>query len=296
MPTERKPIDFFAMALMVVLCMSWGFQQVTIKLAAEGVSLVMQAGLRSLIATLMILVWARLRGIALFDRDQTLASGVLAGTLFAVEFLFLYLGLAYTTASRMIVFLYLAPCLTAIGLHLMAPGEQLRTRQWAGVALAFFGLFLGFAEGFGSAGGTLLGDAFGVIAAVLWAATTVVVRASRLARVSATKTLFYQIAISALMLPIVSVLIGEPGITALTPRVMLSLAYQGVVVAFVSYLVWFWLLTRYLAARLTVFAFLTPFFGVGFGVAVLNETVSPTFISSAFLVGAGIFLVNLGRY
>ncbi len=293
MPPERKPADALAVSMMIVLCMCWGFNQITIKVAAAGISPIMQAGLRSIIATALLLAWAQLRRIPLFRRDGTLKSGMVAGALFAAEFVFIYAGLAYTAASRMVVFIYLAPCLTALGLQWFVPGERLNAGQWTGVMLAFLGVALAFADGFSTdQGSTLIGDAFGVIAAALWAATTVVIRSTRLTSASATKTLFYQLGISALVLPLASLAAGEPGIIALTPKVVASLAYQSVIVAFASYLAWFWLLTRYLAGRLAVFSFLTPLFGVAFGVVLLSEPLSAAFLAAALLVGAGIALVN----
>ncbi len=293
MAAARKPADALAVAMMIVLCMCWGFNQITIKVAAAGISPIMQAGLRSIIAAVLLYAWARLRGIPLFRRDGTLKGGIAAGALFAAEFVFIYAGLAYTTASRMVVFIYLAPCFTALGLQWFVPGERLNAGQWTGVVLAFLGVALAFADGFSmAAGSTLIGDAFGVIAALLWAATTVLIRATRLSSASATKTLFYQLGISALTLPLASLVAGEPGIVALTPKVVASLAYQSVIVAFASYLAWFWLLTRYLAGRLAVFSFLTPLFGVFFGVILLAEPVSAAFLAAALLVGGGIVLVN----
>ena len=294
MPDHRHPLDAFAVGSMIVLSMLWGFQQVAIKLAAHGISLVMQGALRSAIATLLLLVWAHSRRIPLWSRDGTLVPGLFAGVAFAAEFALIYAGLAYTTAARMVVFLYLAPCLTALGLSLFVPGERLRAVQWAGVLLAFGGLVVAFADGFAhTTRPTLVGDLFGALAALLWAATTVLIRATRLARISATKVLFYQLGISALVLPVVSRALGEPGIIAWTPAAVASLAYQSVIVAFASYLTWFWLLTRYLAGRLAVFSFLAPLFGVAFGWAVLHDPVSAAFLGAAGMVGAGIALVNL---
>ncbi len=293
MTTDRKALDALAFSLMTLLCASWGFQQVTIKLAASDISLVMQAGLRSVAATVLLLLWARLRGIALFERDGTLWAGLAAGVMFAAEFVLIYAGLAYTTASRMIVFIYTAPCLTALMLPLFVKSEGLSARQGVGVLLAFGGIVAAFAEGFvASRGETLTGDLAGLAAAVLWAATIVLIRATRLAGTSATKTLFYQLAVSSL-LPVVSIAIGEPGIVRWTPLAVAVMAYQGVLVAFASYLVWFWLLTKYYAARLSVFTFLTPLLGVAFGVAVLGERVTAAFLAAALLVVAGIVLVNL---
>src|SRR5450759_858185 len=151
--------------MMVVLCMCWGFQQITIKIAAAGISPIMQAGLRSIIAAALLLAWAQLRRIPLFGSDGTIKAGLAAGALFTGEFVFIYVGLAHTTASRMVVFIYLAPCFTALGLQWFVPGERLNASQWTGVVLAFMGVALAFADGFSTASGSnLTGDAFGVIA------------------------------------------------------------------------------------------------------------------------------------
>ena len=290
---QRKPLDAQAFSLMVLLTALWGFQQVAIKLTAPDVSLVMQAALRTLLAAALLLAWARWRAIPLFSRDGTLAAGIGAGLLFGGEFVFIYAGLEHTAASRMVVFIYLAPIVTALGVHWWVPGEHLVRTQWVGVALAFGGVALAFGDGFSAArGATLLGDVCGVVAAVLWGATTVLIRTTSLSRATAAKTLFYQLAVAVPLLFGASLLLGEPGVVALTPFALASLAYQGAIVAFASYLAWFWLLTRYLAGRLAVFSFMTPLFGVLAGVAVLGERLTPTFAAAALLVGAGIVLVN----
>jgi drug/metabolite transporter (DMT)-like permease len=295
MSQERRALDATAVTVMVLLTALWGFQQVTIKLIALDVSLVMQAAIRSIVATLLLIVWAATHRIALFSRDGTLVAGIAAGLLFAFEFVLIYGGLAHTNASRMSVFVYLAPPLTALGLHFFVRGERLGLVQWSGVAVAFGGLVLAFSEGLHSGLNTWKGDLCGLVAAFLWAATTVLIRASSLARATATKTLFYQLGVSALILPIASLMLGEHGVRAVNGLVVASLAYQGVIVAFASYLAWFWLLTRYLAARLSVLSFLTPLFGMASGVVFLSEPLSARFAFAALLIAGGIALVNLRR-
>ena len=295
MSQERSALDASAISMMVLLTALWGFQQVTIKLIAADVSLVMQAAIRSIVATALVLLWSFFKKHNLFERDATLTAGIAAGLLFAFEFVFIYAGLGHTNASRMSVFVYLAPPLTALGLHCFIAGERLGALQWGGVLVAFAGLVLAFSEGFFSGMNTWVGDLCGLVAAVFWASTTVLIRATGLARTSATKTLFYQLAVSAVVLPISSLILGEKGVSAVTPLVIASLAYQAVIVAFASYLAWFWLLTRYLAARLSVLSFLTPLFGMLFGVVFLSEPLSAHFAFAALLIAAGIALVNLRR-
>jgi drug/metabolite transporter (DMT)-like permease len=292
---ERSALDATAISVMVLLTALWGFQQVTIKWIAADVSFVMQAALRSIVAVTLLLGWSFLTRQRLFERDRTLVAGLAAGLLFAFEFVFIYGGLGHTNASRMSVFVYLAPPLTALGLHFFVAGERLGALQWIGVLVAFAGLVIAFSDGLSSATPTWIGDLCGLVAAVLWASTTVLIRATALARASASKTLFYQLAVSAFVLPIASVLLGEKGVSSITSLVILSLAYQGVIVAFASYLAWFWLLTRYLAARLAVLSFLTPLFGMLSGVVFLSEPLSARFAFAAALIAAGIALVNLRR-
>jgi drug/metabolite transporter (DMT)-like permease len=304
--TDRIAPGPAAFAIMVVLCAIWGLQQVAIKLTLAGISPVLQVGLRSAVAAVLVFGWARWRGIALFPADASLRPGLLAGTLFALEFVCIYAGLEYTNASRMVVFLYTAPCFTVLGLHWFVRGERIGLRHGLGVALAFGGIVLAFSEGLwrtptGIPSGhatadfaaTWIGDLLGVLAAILWAATTVVIRATGLARIEAARVLLYQLAVSAVIVLPVSFLMGEPGITAPTPTVLLGFAYQAVIVAFASYLAWFWLLTKFLASRLMVFSFLTPLFGVAFGVLLLDERMSAQFGFAALLVVAGIMLVNV---
>ena len=298
--STRRTLDSFAILLMIGLCAIWGLQQVAIKSTNAALPPVFQAGLRSAIAAVLVWGWARSRGTPLFRDDGTLGAGLLAGVLFAGEFVCIFLGLTLTSASRMAVFLYTAPCFTTLGLHWFVAGERMRRTQWLGILVAFAGIALAFADGFlhghGAQGSTLkgvAGDALGVLGGITWAATTVVVRATRLACTSASKTLFYQLTVSAVVLLALALGLGQARVETVTPLAVMSLAYQAVIVAFVSYLLWFWLLTRYIASRRSVFSFLTPLFGVTFGVLLLGESFSLRFLMAAALVLTGIALVNL---
>jgi drug/metabolite transporter (DMT)-like permease len=293
MNAERKALDVTAVSVMVLLCLVWAVGHVAAKFTGQGISLVFQAGVRSVIATGLLLAWVHFRKIPLWERDRTFWPGICAGLLFAAEFVFIFAGLSMTDASRMVVFVYLAPCMTALGLHFYIPQERLNAKQWAGILLAFTGVAVAFGDAFTSGRSTLLGDFFGLLGAALWAATTVLVRATRLASASAPKTLFYQVAVSGPVLLAASWMLGEPGVIYLTPLIIAAFAYQCVVVAFASFLTWFWLLRHYLAARISVLTFLTPLFGMLAGVLLLDEPLTASFAAAAILVGAGIYLVNL---
>ncbi len=297
MSAQRRALDAPVVSLMVLLCALWGLQQVAIKLAAPSMGTVLQTGLRSLTAAVLVGALMLIRRTPFSLRDGTLWPGIAAGVLFAAEFLCVAVGLNFTTASRTVVFLYTAPIFTVLGLHWLVPGERLRLLQWSGILLAFIGIGIAFATGCNTtalhAADTAFGDLLGVAAAMLWSATTLLIRGSALSEAAPSKTLLYQLAVStALVLPIAA-FTGEFSTVSMNAVAWESLLFQSVIVSFASYLAWFWILRRYLASRVSVFSFLTPLFGVGFGILLLHDVVALRFAIGAALVLGGIVLVNI---
>jgi drug/metabolite transporter (DMT)-like permease len=289
-------LDARAMVAVVGCCAAWGVNQVAIKIANAGIPPILQAGLRSLLAGLLVLAWAKARGLKLFERDRTLWPGIGIGLLFGAEFAVLYLGLSLTTASRGVVLLYLAPFVVAFGAHYFIPGDRLTLAKLAGLTAALGGLAVAMGEGFAAPGQpTLAGDFLSLLAAVLWGATTVLVRTTALRSATPEKMLLYQLGISGIVLPPLSYLAGEPGITDLSVPVLLAFIYTVTVVAFISYIAWFWLVRNYPPTRVSAFTFLSPVFGVVAGNLMLGEAFTPSLAAALVLIAFGIYLVNRPR-
>lgn len=300
MPPRKTHLDSTAIAILLACCLFWGFQQVLVKATIPDVPPVLQAFLRFAGATVILWLWCCWRGIKVFVRDESLWPGLIAGALFAAEFACLFIGLEYTSASRLTVFVYTSPLWVAALLPLFVKAERLRRMQWLGVACAFVAVVFALSEGF-FAGGRLsgpgasqvwLGDSLAVVAGMLWGLTTVVIRSSALSQVSAERLLFYQVAVSAVTLPFVSLALGEAWSFQYNALAWGSLALQTVVGAFASYLAWMWLLGRYPATQVSVFVFLTPMFALLFGAWWLRETITPTLVFALAFVAVGIVLVN----
>ena len=244
---------------------------------------------------MLVYAWARARGIALFTRDGSLRGGLFAGALFAVEFGCIFLGLQFTTASRMAVFIYISPFVVALGMPFIAKSERLGPLQLAGLLLAFAGVAWAFSEGFtrpAAGAQQWLGDALGVAAGVLWGATTLAIRGSKLSSASAEKTLLYQLAVSGAMLTIAALASGAKLPATLSALAWGSLAFQVVIVTAFSYLLWFWLIGHYPATRLASFTLLTPVFGLVLGALLLGEPITTRLVIALIAVAAGIVLVN----
>lgn len=286
-------LDRFAMLLLVGLCAIWGMNQVVMKVGMQGVSPVMQAGIRAGGAAVLVAGWVWLRRIPLFERDGTLWTGILSGLLFGGEFLLIFFGLAHTTASRGGIFLYLAPFVVAIGAHFLVKDEPLTGGKLAGLLAAFAGVVLAIGDDNAALPPDhLIGDLLCIGAAVMWGATTLLVRATGLRRIAPEKTLLYQLVGSAAISLPLSFLLGEPGVFAPTPVVLGSLVFQVIVVVAISYLAWFWLVKHYPAGELSAFTFLTPVFGLLFGAWMLGEPVGLRLIGALLLVAFGIVLVT----
>ncbi|MFL6799077.1 MAG: DMT family transporter [Xanthobacteraceae bacterium] len=288
-----RPLDPAAATLAVVLCLSWGLNQVAIKLALPELPPLTQAAFRSTVGALIVLIWARTRGVVLMGADGTLVPGVAAGLLFGLEFMLIFRGLMWTDASRASLFIYTAPFFVVIGSRWFIPGDRFGRSQWLGLALSFTGIAVAFGmPAAQSDTRALLGDLMLVAAGAAWGATTLVVKGSRLAQTSYEKTLFYQLIVSAPLLAVAAQLSGERVMTPPSALAIASLLYQTVWVVGITYLAWFALILRYSASRLSVFTFLTPLFGVAAGNFVLGEPVSTAFVLAAVLVVAGLALVN----
>lgn len=293
MTTRKTHLDTLSISLLLACCLFWGFQQVLVKATLAEVPPVFQASIRFAGATLLLWLWCAWRGIKLFAGDGTLGAGLLAGGLFAIEFACLYVGLQYTSASRLTVFLYTSPFWVAMLLPLWVASEKLRSLQWVGLACAFAAVVFALREGFSAgAASTWSGDLLALAAGMFWGLTTVVIRASSLARVSAEKLLFYQVAVSTAALPFLSLALGEQWVWTFSPFAITSLLLQTVVGAFASYLAWMWMLGRYPATKISVFVFLTPLFALLFGALWLKEAVTPSLLAALVLVAVGIVLVN----
>jgi drug/metabolite transporter (DMT)-like permease len=292
---QRERLDALAVLVTVALTASWGFQQVVIKVTNNAVSPMFQSGLRCAGALVLLLIWCRIRGIKLFERDGTLVPGLIVGFLFALEFVFIYWALVFTDVARSILFLYTSPFVVAIGAHFLLPNERMGAAQVIGLLSAFGGLVLALRDSLSVPSSTaLIGDLMMLVAAILWAVTTLVIKKTSLIRIHSAKTLAYQLAFTALTIPL-ALLAGESGITRFDGLVAASLLYQIVIVAFLSYLAWFAMMRTYPASTLSVFTFLSPLFAMLSGAYFLNERVSALLWVALALVAFGIWLVNRPR-
>ncbi len=290
--SAERSLSAGAVAMMLMLCLSWGFNQIAVKLVLPDVPPMLQATIRSAGALPVLLLIAWLRGVKLFQRDNTLIPGLFAGLMFGFEFVLIYRGLMWTTALRAVVFLYTAPFFVALGSYQFL-GERLRASQWGGLALSFAGVAVAIGVPQADVDAkVLLGDLLIVGGGALWAATTLLVKATSLLKAEPEKALGYQVAVSIPILAVAAWISGETLTHVPGPLALSLLAYQAFWVVGLTFLIWFSLVKTYSASKLSAFTFITPLFGVIASYFIMHDKLSLAFGAAALLVIAGLYLVN----
>ena len=287
----KETLDLKAVAILTGLCMLWGLNAVSIKVSNAGIAPVFSAGIRSVIAVIALVIWMRAKKVPLFPSN--LWDGVVVGLLFGAEFACLYASLLYTTASSAWILLYATPFFHAVGAHFFLKDDRLTVYKTTGLALAFIGIIVLLSKHLGLPSWVgLVGDLLAFAAAALWALTTIYIKRRLVGSVSFHNTLFYQTLFSIPILFLISVFLKETPIDHLNAVIILSVAFQGIVVAFVSYLLWFYLVHEYPISRLSAFTFLTPVFAIISCVVFLHEPLTWKLLLSLILVSLGIYVVN----
>ncbi len=281
-------------ALLLLLALIWGANMAIIKVGARELAPLFMAGVRSMVASGCLYIWIKAKGMNLFPSTSVLLHGIVIGLLFGSEFGFIYLGLQYTLASRTYILVYTAPFFVGLGAHFFLKGDRLNCWKVLGLILAFAGVVSLFVRDLASFSVSILpGDLMALAGGALWGATTVYLKKYLSHRALPLQTLFYQVFFSAAPLFLMSFVLEDPIISGFSFVTGFSVFYQCIIVAFISYLVWFELIHRYPVSVLHAFSFFTPVFGVLLsGALILGELISPRLIFALTLVSLGMVLVN----
>lgn len=287
---EKRAVDGFGAASLIGFATLLAFNQVVIKVTGAGFNPVFQAGLRSALGLVVLLIWMRAFAIPLAMPRGAVLWGIVSGVLFAYEFVLLFVALDLTTVSRVSILFYTMPVWMGIAGHFLLPGERLNRTKAAGMALAVAGVVLAMAD---RGGGTasLVGDLCALGATFGWAAINLLVRITPLSAVRPQNQLLYQLVVSAVILLALSPLFGE---LIRDPNWLhfSGLAFQSVAVVSLGFMFWFWLLKTYKASGVAAFSFLSPVLAVLFGWLLLDEALGPQVWVALGLVAVGITLIN----
>ncbi len=288
---RKDRLDMPGVGLLIAVSLLFAFNQVVVKWVNQGLQPVFFAGLRSAGAVVCIWGWMLWNGRPLRFLPGTIGAGLPMGLVFGAEFLLLFLALDLTTVVRTAILFYTMPVWLALAAHVGLPGERLTRTRSLGLALAFAGVVWAIVSRGDAGQGSLIGDLFALVAAMCWAGTAFMARASAMRRVLPEMQLFWMVLVSGVVLLALSPLFG-PILRDWQPVYLVGVVFQIVVVVTGGFILWLWLLSAYPAAGVASFSFLTPVFGVGLGWLLLGEAAGPGVLAAATLVAAGLILIN----
>ena len=291
---KKGHIDLFGATALIALSALLGVNHVVIKVVNTGLNPIFFAGLRSIIALIVLLIYLKITNRKmLFSRD-TMAISVLAGVIFALEFLFLFLALDFTTVSRNSILYYSMPIwITAIG-HFFLPNEKLNFFKALGLIFAFAGVAIAISDNklaLSIDNWQLIGDLLAIIAAILWALIIYLAKGTRFKEVPPEMQLVWMLLISSPILLMSSPFFGEL-VRNFQLLHLWGLLFQSIIVAAGGFLFWLWLVSVYPASSVASFSFLSPIFTIFFGWLLLGETLDVSFFLAAFLVIFGLICIN----
>lgn len=287
---RKDRLDLPGTAAMFLFVAVLAGNQIVMKLTSTGLSPVFQAGLRSLFALVVILVWMLVRGVGFGDWRRDLWPGLAMGVAFTLEFIGLYNALDMTTVARASIIFYTMPMHLSLAAHFLIPGERLTRVKLAGLICAFAGVVIVLSD---RAGGeaSLAGDLLAWLGAIGWAAIALTVRITRISEAPPEAQQLWQLSFSAVALLLVAPLFG-PLVRDFGPEHIWLMGYQVFLVASFGFLGWFYLMKTYPASTIASFSFLTPVLAVFMGWAILGEELHLSVLLALALVSLGIVLIN----
>jgi drug/metabolite transporter (DMT)-like permease len=287
---RKDGLDGAGVAMLLGIQGLLAFNQVLVKAGNEGLQPVFFAGLRSALAIGFVWAWLAWRGRPPRLDRASLGAGLLVGSAFTAEFLFLFLALDLTTVGRSSLIMYSMPVWFAVLAH-FGLGDRITPPKAAGLALAFSGCALAILFRPDTGEASLAGDLCALGAAWGWALTAFVARRPVMRAVGPEMQLFWMVLVSAPILLLASIFFG-PLIRDLQPVHLLALLFQSSVVVAGGFVAWLWLLSVYPSSTVASFSFLTPILAVGLGAVIFGESVTWSILVAVTLVAAGIVLIN----
>ena len=287
---DRRDIDLRGALLALLLSLFWGGNPVAIKLGLADAPPLRLAWMRFVVGGVVIALWAWLTGrlAGLRIERAELRPLLLVTLLFVGQIGSMNVGTSLTSAAHSAVLLNLYAVHTVVLSHFLIPGDRLTARRLIGVAVAYMGIVVLFARRAAPGGSTLLGDAIMFVSAFLLAERTVYL--ARVVRhVDPVKLLLAQAILGSAVFMAASAL-SEAAPTSWTPRLALSLAYQGVLIAGFNFVANLWLLGRYRPSGLAALFLTQPIFGVVIAALVAGDRLTADLLVACLAVAVGIGL------
>ena len=289
MQKERKNLSFRAASLDLVLSFLWGGHPTALKVALPYAPPIRQGWMRFVISAIVILFWARYKKVSLIPTKAEIKPLVQLGILFSVQLLFLNIGISKTSVSSSVILNSTYPIWVITLGHFFIKGDNFTFIKFSGVMIAYLGIIITYFDSFGNSS-FLLGNSFCLASGFLLGVRTIFL-AKGSESIAPLKLLMAQAFFGSLIFILLSVIFeGDPYKFSLI--LLISILYQGAVVAGFNFIANIWLLKNYKPSQVTVIHLSQPIFGILIGYVVLGEKIGLLVLLGAAFVILGSVLVR----
>ncbi|WP_186423214.1 DMT family transporter [Lacrimispora celerecrescens] len=289
---RKKDIQGHLFAFVTIFI--WGTTFISTKILLKAISPIEILFIRFTIGFIVLLVFCPHR-LKVKDRKQELyfaAAGLCGVTLY---YLFENIALTYTFASNVGVIISIAPFFTAIFAHLFLDREKLRLQFFIGFAVAVMGIFLLSFNGSNNLKLNPLGDILAVLAAVVWAAYSVLTKrisGFHYNTIQATRRIFFYGLV--FMVPALYIFGFEPKINQLMqPVILFNILFLGLGASALCFVTWNTSVKILGAIKTSVYIYMVPVITVITSVIVLRETITGIAVFGIVLTLSGLIISEM---
>ena len=289
MQKERKNLSFRAASLDLFLSFLWGGHPTALKVALPYAPPIRQGWMRFVVSAVVILFWARYKKISLIPTKAEIKPLVQLGILFSVQLLFLNIGISKTSVSSSVILNSTYPIWVITLGHFFIKGDNFTFLKFSGVMIAYFGIIITYFDSFGNSS-FLLGNSFCLASGFLLGVRTIFL-AKGSESIAPLKLLMAQAFFGSIIFILLSIIFeGDPYKFSLI--LLISILYQGAIVAGFNFIANIWLLKNYKPSQVTVIHLSQPIFGILIGYVVLGENIGLLVLLGAAFVILGSILVR----
>lgn len=292
---QNKDLSFSASMFAVFLCTLFGTNAVAIKISLTGMGAMTTAGLRFVLALIVLYLWAFFRREKLILKRGQIMPIMVTSLCFVTQITLVYLGLSRTNAGKGTLLINTQPLFVLILAHFFIPGDQISFRKVICMVLGFTGVVVLLSEHKAMAFHLRSGDLMLIGSSMVWAANSTYTK-HILKNITPIQINFYNVVVAVPVFLTGGACFDQTMIHRVDMPVLLSIFYQGAVTASFGYVAWTSMLRKYGATALHSFVFIMPLSGVAMSAFVLNEPLEWRLLMALALISISIMINGYHRF
>ncbi len=284
----RKKLDNKGYFLSILVALLWSGNPTSVKISLKYTTPFLVGFLRFTLGGIIALIWAIYKKDSLKIKRDNIIPILLAGLFPAAQIGFYNIGQAHTLASHGIIMIVTFPLWAAIFSHFFTPNDRLNLSRTLGLITAYSGVVVLFWDSINqNFTEYLFGDILMLISAMLLGARLIWV-SHITQRVGQSQVILSEAVVGSIMSLFLAIFF-ENIFLNISLKLILSMAYQGILIAGMGIILQTYLLRSYLPGKVTFFNLFQPIIGIFISWFLLDESLSLALFLSIFLLTIGTY-------